>query len=400
MRHSIPLTLFWFVHMGSVGIILPYFSLYLRENAELSGVQLGWVLAVLPLVSIVAQPFWGQVADRSGARSLVMAFLSHGSALGYLALAAAESFWAILAATAGLAVFGTAVLPITISVSLAILRDAGPYAFGFLRVWGTLGYFVLIVVFPWILDRYQEARELVGGRGEVTEPGLEIMFVVTALLTLASALVGLFVPRAGAVSMRAERGDWRSLLRNNAYMRFLVFSFGAYLLSQGPMWLFPILIRSRGGDIDTVRNMWVYMLIVEIPLVLASGSGLKRLGARGLLGVGVFVGGLRWILCAFISDLWLLSIVQMLHGITVVGLLMGGPLYLDIVAPQKLRSTAQAILSMVGVGMAGIASNLASGWLLDHAGVDVLYAAMGVGSATLGAFIAWILPLPEPAETG
>ena len=398
MWRSVPLTLFWFVYMGAVGIFFPYFSLYLRENAGLSGTELGWVLATLPLVSIIGQPFWGHVADRTGARSHIVAFLSLGSVLGYLWLASANSFGAILLATATLAVFSSAILPITISVSLATLRDAGLHAFGFVRVWGTVGYFLLVVTFPWILARYQATHGLVPKSGGVSEPGLQIMFVVTAGLILVSAVLGLFLPREGAVSLRAESGDWKALLSNVAYLRFLVFSFGAYLLSHGPMWLFPIFVRSRGGDIDTIRSMWVYMLVIEIPLILATGSGLKRLGARGLLGVGVFVGGLRWLLCAIITDLHLLYLVQTLHGVTVVGLLMGGPLYLDIIAPEKLRSTAQAVLSMVGAGIAGIVSNLGSGWLLDHAGVDVLYAATGVGSVILGALVWWILPLPERAR--
>src|SRR5216117_1729739 len=70
-------------------------------------------------------------------------------------------------------------------------------------------------------------------------------------------------------------------------------------------------------------------------------------------------------------------------------------LYLDIIAPEKLRSTAQAVLSMVGVGIAGIVSNLGSGWLLEHAGVDILYIVTGIGSAALGVLVCWILPLPE-----
>jgi PPP family 3-phenylpropionic acid transporter len=398
MWRSAPLTLFWFVYMGSVGVILPYYSLYLKENAGLSGTELGWVLAILPLVSIVVQPFWGQVADRTGARSRIVAFLSLGSALGYLALAAAQGFWAILLATAALAVFATAVLPITISASLAILRDDGPHAFGFVRVWGTIGYFALIVSFPWILNRYQAAYGMAETANAISEPGLEIMFIVTAALTIVSALIGFCLPQEGVVSTRAARGDWRLLLGNNAYIRFLGFSFAAYLLSQGPMWLFPIFVRSRGGDVETIRSMWVYMLVVEIPLVLASGSGLQRLGARGLLAVGVFVGGLRWLLCAFVSDLQLLSLVQTLHGVTVVGLLMGGPLYLDVVAPEKLRSTAQAVLSMVGVGIAGIVSNLGSGWLLDSAGINALYAGTGIGSALLGCLVWWILPSPPRAK--
>jgi MFS transporter, PPP family, 3-phenylpropionic acid transporter len=398
MWRSVPLTLFWFVYMGSVGIFFPYFSLYLKENAGLSGTQLGWILAMVPLVSIVGQPFWGHVADRTGARSHIVAFLSLGSVIGYLWLAAANGFVTILLATAALAVFASAVLPITISVSLATLRDAGLHAFGFVRVWGTVGYFFWILTFPWILTRYQTAYGLAPKVGGVSEPGLEIMFVVTAGLVLVSALVGLFLPREGAVSLRAERGDWKSLLNNPAYVRFLFFSFAAYLLSHGPMWLFPIFVRSRGGDVETIRSMWAYMLVIEIPLILATGSGLKRLGARGLLGVGVFVGGLRWILCALTSDLQLLSLVQMLHGVTVVGLLMGGPLYLDIIAPEKLRSTAQAVLSMVSAGIAGIVSNLGSGWLLDHAGIDILYGATGLGSAILGTLVWWILPLPQRGQ--
>ena len=86
MWHSVPLTLFWFTYMASLGIYFPYFSLYLRENAGLSGTQLGLVLAVPPLIGMVAQPFWGQVADRTGARTRVLAFLSLGTAAGYLAL--------------------------------------------------------------------------------------------------------------------------------------------------------------------------------------------------------------------------------------------------------------------------------------------------------------------------
>ncbi len=395
MWNSIPLTLFWFVHMGALGVFFPYFSLYLRENAGLSGVQIGWVLAIVPLVGIVAQPFWGQVADRTGARSRIVAFLTFASVMGYLSLAMAEGFVAILLATAAVALFSTAVLPVTISVTLAILRDAGPYAFGFVRVWGTVGYLLLVIIVPWILTRYQRIYGLVPGSDGISEPGLEIMFVVAASLISVSALLGLFLPREGAVSLRAHRGDWKSLLRNAAYIRFLFFAFGAYLLSHGPMWLFPIFVRARGGDVETIRSMWLYMLVVEIPLILATGSGLKRMGARGLLGVGVFASGLRWILCALTSDLQLLAFVQMLHGVTVVGLLMGGPLYLDAIAPQKLRSTAQGVLSMVGVGMAGIASNLVSGWLLDHANVDILYISTGIGSAVLGALVWWILPAPE-----
>jgi MFS family permease len=161
------------------------------------------------------------------------------------------------------------------------------------------------------------------------------------------------------------------------------------------MWLFPLFVRSRGGELTTIRDMWILMLLVEIPLVLSTGSGLKRLGARGLLVIGVLVGGLRWTLCALVADPTLLFAVQALHGVTVVGLNLGSPLYLDMVAPEKLRSTAQGILSMVATGFAGMASNFSAGWFIDQSGIDALYLICGAGLLVLGGFACWILPAAQ-----
>jgi PPP family 3-phenylpropionic acid transporter len=392
MWHSIPLTLFWFTYFGSLGIFFPYFSLYLRENAGLSGTELGAILAISPLVGMIAQPLWGQVADRTGARSRVLAFLALGTALGYAGLGLAEGFWHILIAMAALAAVGTAVFPLMTSVSLAILRDAGRHAFGRVRVWGTIGYFILILVFPWLLKFYRPPAVVHSTAQEISQPGLGFMFPITAALVLVSAGIAFLLPQKGAVALRAKRGDWRELMRNGPFLRFLFFALTAHFLMHGPMWLFPLFVRSRGGDLDMIRAMWILMLTFEVPLVLLTGSGLKRLGARGLLAVGVFAGGLRWTLCALLTDPMLLFAVQALHGVTVVGLNLGSPLYLDTVAPERLRSTAQGILSMVGMGIAGIASNTAAGWLVDHGGTDALYLICGAGSLALGLVTHWFLP--------
>jgi MFS family permease len=99
--------------------------------------------------------------------------------------------------------------------------------------------------------------------------------------------------------------------------------------------------------------------------------------------------------------------VQALHGLTVVGLNLGSPLYLDDVAPEKLRSTAQGILSMVSVGIAGILSNAGAGWLIQSAGIDLLYWVSGIGCIGLAGAVGALLPatsavkdrLASPART-
>ena len=399
MQKAFPLALFWFVYMGALGIFFPYYSLYLRENAGLSGTQLGLILAIMPLVGIVAQPFWGQVSDRTGARSRVLAFLALGAAFGYLALAVVSGFTALVLATAALAFFSTAVLPVTISVNLATLREAGPYAYGRVRVWGTLGFLILIIGFPWMLHHFQALRGIVPIPGGPSEPGLEVMFIITAVLVFGAAVVSLYFPREGVVALRAPRGDWRRLVRNGPVIRFLFFVLVAYMFLTGPMWLFPIYVRAHGGDMDAIRRMWILMLIFEIPLVAYSGAGIKRLGARGLLALGVFAGGLRWIVSGLSDDLYVIYAFQMLHGVMVAGLLLGGPLYLDALVPERLRSTGQALLTMVGVGIGGTASNTAAGWLFEHVGPDAPYVVGGVGALVLSCLVHKILPPVDVAKS-
>ena len=76
-----------------------------------------------------------------------------------------------------------------------------------------------------------------------------------------------------------------------------------YLCLQGPQIFFPVFVRSHGGDVDTIARMWLPMLALEIPLVAFSGATLERFGARSLLGIGVFAGGVRWLVCGLAPDL-------------------------------------------------------------------------------------------------
>src|SRR5215468_5849111 len=373
------LATFWFTYFCGLGVFFPYYTLYLHENAGLDGMQVGLVLATLPLVGVIAPPLWGYLADRTGARSRILILVTAGVAVGCAALGEMRGFAAILAATAACAVFATSVVPILLSVTFATLRGAGPHAFGLVRVWGTIGYLFTVAGYPAVLHRFAPAA------ADGVEPGLRSMFAVTAVFTGAAAVMALWLPRAGHVALRARRGQWRVLLREPAVVRLLLFTMGGYLFLQGPTTLFPLFVRAHGGDLGTVGRMWVVMLLLEIPLVLLSGAGLQRLGARGLLALGVLAGGLRWTLCASSDRFEVIYAAQLLHGVVVTGLLLGGPLYLEQVVPESLRSTGQGLLAMAGVGVGGIASNVIAGWLLEKGGPTVPLLIGGIGALALGA---------------
>jgi PPP family 3-phenylpropionic acid transporter len=401
MRGRVSMSLVWFFCLGGLGLFFPYYSLYLRENAGLTGSQVGVVLAMLPLVGTFAQPMWGQLADRSGSRTGVLVLLTLGAAAGYAGLGFARDFPSLVLATALLALFSTSVIPAATAVTFALAPVERARAFGRIRVWGTVGFLLLVVAFPRWLERYQAARGLSAPAGGPSEPGLEVMFPITAALIALGALCGLALPRGGEAALRAPRGDWRRLLRHRPFVRVLAFTLAAYFFLQGPMSMFPIYVRALGGSLDSVSDMWILMLSLEIPLVAFAGASLARVGPRGLLAIGTLAGGVRWTACGLAPDLDFAFPFQILHGVVVAGLVIGGPLYVEAAVPDRLRSTGQGMLAMVGVSLGAVSSHLGAGFLLEHAGARAPFLIGGLGGLALAALVPWLLPpvaRPAPAD--
>ena len=361
MSRLITLSLLWLFVLGGLGAFFPFFSLYLRENAGLSGLQVGAVMSIPPLIGLFMQPLWGNVADRTGSRVRVLSLLALLSAAGYAGLGAAHGFATIALATCLLACFSVALIPSLVTVSLALVSDRRGVELGRVRVWGTVGFGLVVGTFPFVLDaweRWAPAVVAAAPASAVSEPGLGLMFWLSSGLLVVAALLSLSLPRGGVEAIRAARGDWRLLLRHGPFLRLLIFLFVGYLCLQGPMALFPILVRAQGGGLDAVSRMWLLMLALEIPLVAWLGASVARVGLRGVIAIGMAAGGLRWLVSGFADDLAWVTAVQILHGVVVWGVVLGAPLYVDRIVPERLRATGQGLLAMIGVSLGGFLSNL------------------------------------------
>ncbi|MEE8580165.1 MAG: MFS transporter [Myxococcota bacterium] len=386
------LCLVWYFILGGLGLFFPFYSLYLRENVGLSGAQTGMVMAIPPLLGIFVQPFWGQIADRSGSRTRVLALLALGASIGYTALLVPHSFAGFVVGTAALAIFGVALIPTAVSASLALLQTSGGRAFGRARVFGTLGFAVSVGGFPLLLNRIQARAPPTGSLASTAEPYLELIFPLAGGMLLLGGLLALMLPKTGTVALRAKRGDWRELLHHGPFLRLLVVTFFAFLFLQGPMALFPILVRGLGGGIDSLSRMWLVMLAIEIPLVTFVGASVARLGLRGVIATGVAAGALRWLVSGFADSLLVVTLIQFLHGVVVWGVILGTPLYVDAVVPDRLRSTGQGLLAMIGVSIGGLLSNVCAGWLIDQLGPRAPAQVGGCGALLLLGLLFWILP--------
>ena len=377
--------------MAGLGLVYPYQALWLSESVGLGGIELGFVLALRPAMGILFQPLWGHVADRSGRRPQVLALVLGGVALAYSALPWVGTLPALAAVYAAAACFGTSVMPLGTSVTMEALGPTASQRFGRVRAWGTLGYLILMFSFPRFLAAWREQAGLSDAPGE---PGLGAMFLGAGALSLCA---GVLVARLRADHPRGERsrrGDLGQLLRHGPFVRLLGFVFASHLLLQGPIQFFPLLVESRGGDLETLANLWVPMVLLEIPLVYFAGKGVDRFGARALVMLGVGADGLRWVLALLAPDFVWMGAANLLHGVVIAGLLIGSALYVEQVVPERLRSTGQGVLAMFSVSFANVFSNLGAGALLDRLGVDSLFWIAGLGA--VGLALSGLLWLPKP----
>jgi PPP family 3-phenylpropionic acid transporter len=386
--------IWWFV-MGALGFFFPYYAFFLNENAGLTGTQVGAVLGVIPMMGLIAQPLWGQFADRTGLRGRVVGLLALGTALGYASLSLATGFTGYLAFTCLFAVFFPALMPSCVAASFASLDDPSGTRFGRVRAMGTVGFGVSVGCLPFLLEGLRSWKpELIASEtpSGVGEPGLEMIFYLAAGLAMVAACAGFALPARGAMALRAEPDEWRRLLHNSHFVRLILFTFVAYLANQGPTVLFPLLVRAQGGGIEAVSRMWLIMIVLEIPLIFYFGIGVARFGPRGVIAIGLGAAALRWLVSALATDLRWVYFAQLLHGVMVWGLILGAPVYMDAVIPKHLRSTGQALLAMVGIGMGSMLSNLTAGVLVDAVGPKAPALAGGLASALLLLSIPWLLP--------
>ena len=76
-------------------------------------------------------------------------------------------------------------------------------------------------------------------------------------------------------------------------MRILVVTFLAYGCIQGPMALFPILVRAQGGGLDVVSEMWLLMIALELPLIFFFGKAVAWAGPRGVIAIGLLASAVN-----------------------------------------------------------------------------------------------------------
>src|SRR3990170_8186183 len=125
----------YFVTFLAYSAILPYIALY-YSSIGFSGLQIGALLGLGQILSLVATPFWTGVADASKRHHLVLVGGILVLLAGYAVIPILGSFTQVLVAVVLIALLSSQVISLQDSATMHML-GARRDLYGRLRLWGT-----------------------------------------------------------------------------------------------------------------------------------------------------------------------------------------------------------------------------------------------------------------------
>ncbi len=360
------LRLYNLLFIGGGGFVIPFVSVfYVRQG--LSGTQIGIISTISALVGLLAAPLWGRISDSSAQPRRVLQIALLGGVAYYLALSRQTSFlpMALLAAGGALALAGC--YPLTDALSLRMTGKAG---YGSVRLWGSLGWAIIVLFAGWLTDRV----------------GLRAMFYGYAVTVLAAALVLELVPvPAGTAAGGGRRafGGWRGILHGLLLKRELAglaLALTVFWLTNGMMYQFSMVFLDDLGAGETLIGVSAMVAsVIELPGMLWADRLVQRYRPSYLL--------IGWLLLAAVSRIIILSapLVPVIIATRVldgVGFSMFAVGFVYYVNRHALPGQTAMLMALFGVTLSNLVLMVASplaGAIYDAVGAYWLYALGLVG---------------------
>jgi MFS family permease len=353
---------------GVQGSFWPLLAVHLADLG-IPGRARGWIFATLALGSAVIPLGIGQLADRLIASEKYLA-IAFAAATGLLAALAGG----VVTGSAGIFLlflaFWTLIGPtFSLSYSLAMRNLKNPGRdFGWVRLWGTVGW----MVSGWVASIIM----MISGSARLGQGAYESLWLACGL-SLVASVYSLTLPHTPplAVGRARERSMAESLelVRSAEILVFLVTSFAVYLTVPLVFQVMPGYLEARG-----LPRAWTAIVLTlgqlsEIAILAFLPWFFNRFGIKGTLALGIAAWFGRFLSLSINPPLWIAVAGTVLHGFGIACFTVGGQVYIDSRSGPSFRATAQAVLMVCTSGVGALLGNVLAGEIVGRtAPTDVL----------------------------
>ncbi|WP_077296570.1 MFS transporter [Virgibacillus pantothenticus] len=369
-----PLKMLLFAFHATNTIILSYLPLYLKYKG-LDGTEIGYVLAVGPMASIIAQPFWGYMSDKFKTVKRVIQVCLIGLLVMSVVFFQMDTLLPIL--TVG-AIFYFFVTPIgALGDSLAQRRshDLG-VSFGTIRLWGSIGFAVSSLVIGEILTR----------------AGIQYMIIPYLFFGVLAFIVSFKLVDVKVESDPVKLKDVSLLIKSKPFLIFLFFIMFLSVTHRANDSFIGLYIEQLGGSEGLVGVAWFVGVLTEAIVFATAGYWFRKYHPLVFVIIAGVLYSIRWFIYGSADSPWHIISLQFMHGLTFGTFYLASFNYVSRLVPKLLQSTGHLVFFATFFGVSGIIGSLLGGAMIDSYGGGTLYAAMG-GIALVGTILITIYHL-------
>ncbi|KWX77871.1 MFS transporter [Paenibacillus jilunlii] len=370
---------FNFFLYGTVVLFSSFFPLYLQE-VGMNKLEIGSLMSVGALVSIIANPFWGIWTDRyQNIRRIVLLMLTGTLVLSQVVFQA-NTYEMIYVSILFFYFFQGPLFAESNTMILSYI-DGTKHRFSSFRLWGSLGW-----AFTAILA------------GPVIEwAGVSVLSYLFAALLCAAMISLIVLPRLDhsiGIAPLPFKG-FRQIFYHPFFLSFIFFGILVSIPNTMNNTFVSLYITELGGS-KTMIGLAVFLSsILEVAVLVLCDRYLKR-SIPVLLGWLALVSALfvlRWWLMADATTPLQVAFIQILHCVTFGGFFYVGTRLTMLLVPKPYRSSGQALYTLTWSGISGIMGGVLGGWLYQYLGAQSMYLS-GVFLSligTLGFGAMWLL---------
>lgn len=346
----------WFVTLGT----------FLANNLGASGAETGMAFSTQSWGAIIAPFIIGLIADRYVNAEKILGILHLIGAVLMYQMYKSDTFISFYPYVLAYMIAYMPTLALVNSISFNQMKDPAK-EFSFIRVWGTIGWilagFSISFLFHW--DALENAQAGM----------LKNTFLMTAIISGFLGLYSFSLPKtppkykAGDdVKISAILGlDALKILKDRNFLVFFISSIliciplAFYYQSTNPF-LSEIGVRNPTGKM-AIGQISEAIFLLFLPLFF------KKFGFKKTIMVAMLAWLLRYLLFAYGNEgelAFMLIIGIALHGICYDFFFVSGQIYTDTKAGEKVKSSAQGLITLATYGLGMLIGFWIAGRITDH----------------------------------
>ncbi|MFD6210026.1 MFS transporter [Peribacillus sp. NPDC060253] len=346
---------FNFLYFGLLAIFIPFLPVYLADQG-LRPAQIGFIIGTGGFVTLITQPLWGMISDKTRTiRKVLLLLIFFSSVIGYF-LYDSSSYLQLILFAMLLYFFLMPIDPLTESLNFTMAEKSG-ISYGSVRTYGALGYAVISLITGYVMSYF----------------GANSLAFLFAGIGLISFIVSWMMPDAPVSGKPVTLSSLKHFFSNKETLLFLLLVFICAVPARMNDTFLGVYIRELGGSAKLVGLTWFLAAGSEIVVFALSFWWLRKGKEIIIISFAAAFFFIRYFVSAWITDPQLLAYLQVMQLLTFPIFYSAAIQYLYRIVPVEWRATGQTVLALLFFGVSGIIASYIGGAIYGAFGGKTLY---------------------------